>query len=186
MKSLQIKSLSVMLGSIMLAVLGTAYVNGQERAAPEPPTERSLSGQIRWKKSMGVPPKTPGSDVMAENICAQFYVAVTESSASSHEIVAYDNTLVAAKSVEPDYYLCRYEMKVPTNRNLYVRAGMGNVFMLPKPDRQPYHYTDSWIAEDGSRPVPPNGFSRVITPPYRPVVLTKKSTYVGYEMVYGK
>ena len=148
--------------------------------------ERTLSGKIRWKKSMGVLPKGPGSSQPAENICAQFYVAVNESTASSNELVAYDAALKAVTSVEPGYYVCNYEMKVPTNRNLVVTPGMGDVFRAAKPDRKPFHFADAWVAEDGTRPVPPSGFVRAISPPFRPVVLDKKNMYVGYEIFYNR
>src|SRR5207253_6357 len=94
---------------------------------------RTMTGRIRWKKDMGVLPKAPGAREPAEDICAQFFVVVTQPATGSGKPIQYDIALEAKpEPSKPDYFSCRFEMKVPSNVHLSVYPGMGNGLAWPK------------------------------------------------------
>jgi len=161
----------------------TAIVTSSAQSRPQ--EFQTLSGRIRWKKDMGVVPKAPGSNEPAENICSPFYVGVVMYSASDNSLVAYSDSLERGRD-EGDYYICRYTIeKVPAKINLTIMIGMGDVFSLPKPTRLPFHYTLSWMVQDGSKASPPRRFIRSFTQNNRQLAIgSTKGTYLGIDLIY--
>lgn len=171
----------------VLSICGMSDVRAQQRPpAPLPSVQRTLSGVIRWQKEMGVLPSAPGSTAPGTDICSPFYVAVTDLYSRPEEMVAHDNKLSVQSVVDPQYHVCRFEMHVPSNRNLRVMAGMGNVLSLPKPERQLFHYAEPWIAEGGARPAPYRRSIRTFAPNRRDVMLGAKGMYLRFELTYGR
>ncbi|MEP6787356.1 MAG: hypothetical protein ABJB40_02915, partial [Acidobacteriota bacterium] len=159
MLNLRRRILFTILSGFVLSACGVWSICAQ----PPPSEPRTLTGRIKWKKEMGLLPSAPGSHTTAENICAQFYVVVQL--AGSPGVIASDSTLAAKTNfTAPDEYDCRFEMTVPNNRDLVVTARMGDASLFLTPDWQPIHYTLPWIAEGGSRSVPPRGFIRTFVP----------------------
>ncbi len=145
---------------------------------------RTLTGRVRWKKDMGVLPKAPGVREAAENICAQFFVVVIRPATGSEKPIQYDIALEAKPEPnKPDYYSCLFEMKVPSNVNLSVYAGMGDGLAWPRSEKSLYHYVHPWI--DYGRPTRVRS-DRSFTPAKRDVILGGKGMYLTFELVYGQ
>jgi hypothetical protein len=182
MKSRKNRILFTIVSGIML-LAGGAGAFAQER--PEVNGDlRTLSGRIRWNKSMGVLPKMPRGLEPASNICAQFFVVVTQPSTRSEKPIQYDIALEdKPEASKPDYYSCAFEMKVPSNVRLVVQAGMGDGLAWPKTEKTLFHYVHPWIAS--GRPTRVRS-SRSFTPAKREVVLGKIGMYVTFELVYDQ
>jgi hypothetical protein len=143
---------------------------------------RTLTGRIRWNKSMGVLPKTPRSLTPADNICAQFFVVVTQPSTGSDKQIQYDIALDAKpESGKPDYYSCVFDMKVPSNVLLNVHAGMGDGLAWPNSPQSRAHYLNYWIVDGLTTKV---RSPRIFRPEKREVTLGNKGMYVSFELVY--
>jgi hypothetical protein len=143
---------------------------------------RTLTGRIRWNKAMGVLPKTPRSLTPADNICAQFFVVVTQPSTGSDKPIQYDIALEAKPEPGmPDYYSCVFEMKVPTNVLLNAYAGMGNGLAWPNSGQSLAHYVHSWIVDGLMTKVRSN---RIFKPAKREVRLGNKDMRITFELVY--
>ncbi len=139
---------------------------------------KTLSGRIRWKKAMGVLPKSPGSTEAADNICAQFFVVVMLP--GNEKPYQYDIALEDKPEVsKPDYYSCVFEMQVPNKVQLSVIAGMGDGLAWPNSAKSNFHYAHPWV--DAGRQVRGGGI-RSFTPAKREVMLGEKGMYITFEM----
>jgi hypothetical protein len=146
-----------------------------------------VEGQIRWKKEMGVLPNGPGNDYPVAHPCGFFNVAALD--AHSQKPVTYTDQvkLPFQKTEEEGYYVCRYSLAVPTDRDLYILATMGGLGLLPKEDRDPWLITNPWLG--GSRSTPPAGYERGFTGHkyinLRSRVTKKKVVWiVNFELIY--
>lgn len=173
MKDLRKRTALMMLVGIALISSGIVSIFGQEAEL------KSLSGRIRWKKSMGVLPKAPNSTEPAENICAQFYVVVL--GAGSDKPYQYDIALEEKpEPSKPDYYSCSFEMMVPNKSQWSVHPGMGNGLAWPRAEQSRFHYILPWV--DAGRPVRSTGY-RAFSPAKRDVILGNKGLYITFELV---
>lgn len=165
-----------------LLLLGGAVssANGQ---AEVPGELRTMTGRIRWKKEMGVLPKAPRFLEPAANICAQFFVVVTQPSTGSEKPIQYDIALDAKPEIgKPDYYSCAFEMKVPSSVRLTVYPGMGNGLAWPN-SKSRFHYVDHWVVSGHATPVrSPREFS----PAKKDVILGIKGMYLTFELAYAQ
>jgi hypothetical protein len=146
-----------------------------------------VQGQIRWRKEMGTVPMGPGHASAAIYPCSIFSVAALD--AKTQKPVTYTDQVASPfrKTEEGDYYVCRYALKVPPDRNLYMIATMGGVLLLPKEDDAPYLITGPWIG--GISPKPARGSQRGFTGQkfvnLRSRVTSKNVVWVvNFEMVY--
>lgn len=185
MKSKQKRTLLAILTFVLLAA--SAVLNVKAQPAP-PEVEgplKTLSGSIRWKKALGVLPKSPGSTQATDNICAHFYVVVTRSPFQSSKPIQYDIALEDKPELsKPDYYSCRFEMQVPSNVNLAVYPGMGDglAWRWDAPKSR-YHYYDAWIDVAAGRAVRSRGI-RGFQPENRVVVVGNKGLNIPFELLY--
>lgn len=181
MKDSRKQLLVTILGSIVLIVGGasSAYAQG----TPEVNGElRTLTGRIRWKKEMGVLPKKPRGLEPAENICAQFFVVVTQPSTGSEKPIQYDIALEAKPEMnKPDYFSCLFNMQVPSNVLLVVHAGMGDGIAWPNSGQSLAHYVNPWIVNGLTTKVRSR---RIFTPAKREVRLGNKGMLATFELVY--
>jgi hypothetical protein len=173
---------------ILFTILsGIMLIGGGALATYPQPLEangelRTLSGKIRWNKSMGVLPKTPRSLTPADNICAQFFVVVTQPSTGSDKPIQYDIALEAKpEASKPDYYSCAFEMKVPSNVLINVHAGMGDGLAWPNSPQSRAHYIHYWIVDGLSTKV---RSPRIFKPAKREVTLGNREMQVTFELVY--
>ena len=179
--------LLLILSSLVLLVSLTASASAQRRPNPfSPPFRRGyvVNGTIRWKKDMGVVPMGPGNSRAAVSPCDAFSVVATDP-ASGKAIVYTDQVTAPFQlSEEGDYYVCRYGLKVPPNRSLYMIATMGGILLLPKEDDSPMYLTDAWIG--GSRSKPPAGAHRTFTG-YQSLKLggIRTRAVVNFELIYA-
>jgi hypothetical protein len=179
------QTLFLILSSSLLLVSVTASAHAQNDRRPygRPDRTRSytVSGTIRWKKDYGVIPMGPGHSQAAVYPCAPFFVAALDS--STNKSVAYTDGLLTQAADQGDYYVCNYSLKVPSDRSLYIVAGMGGVLLLPNMDRSPHYTTAPWIG--GNRSRPPTGTERGFTG-YKYVTLSGRRTraFVSFEMLY--
>ena len=182
-KILRPLSLSV-LGFILL-VIGGVDADAQT-AAPPSDIVQTLTGRIVWRKSMGVPPSSPGGNTPAENICGSFWVALLINSGTPDSPAAYDNKLERGNDpFMPDYYVCNYSMRAAADRSLLIWVGMGDVFKLPKPAFLPIYYTEPWIDEQGNKQSPPIGRKRVFLQDQKEIRMGRsKGTYLKIELAY--
>jgi len=148
------QTLILVLSSILLLISVTVSTRAQEQGV--------VTGVIRWKTELGVAPMGPGNSKAAVDPCSIFYVAALD--ARSNNPVTYTDQVASPfqKSVvkydDGEFHVCRYSLKVPQERRLYIVAGMGGVLQLPKEDRSPMYITNAWIG--GSRSQPPAGWER--------------------------
>lgn len=182
MKMRYTKALLFAFGGLLL--VGSAAVTAMAQPTGYGRRERPLfvSGNIRWKKDMGIIPMGPGNKQAAPSPCGQFFVAGTEP-ASGKSISYTTSPLVFAE--EGDYYVCRYTMKAPANKTMYMVPGMGGVLLLPKMDTSAFYWTDPWIG--GSRNKPPAGAFRTFTG-FTYITLSARRTRgsANFEMIYGR
>ncbi|MEO6393063.1 MAG: hypothetical protein ABIP75_14540 [Pyrinomonadaceae bacterium] len=176
------KALLFVLGGLLL--IGSAAGTAQAQRFPYGGRERPtyVSGSIRWKKDLGIIPMGPGNKQAAPVPCGQFFVAGTEP--ASGKSIAY-TTNPFAFSEEGDYYVCRYAMKAPANKTMYMIPGMGGVLLLPKMDTSAFYWTDPWIG--GNRNKPPAGAFRTFTGFTYVTLSTRRPRGVAnFEMIYGR
>jgi hypothetical protein len=122
-----------------------------------------VEGEIRWVNRFGVVPAGPGDSKPAAAPCSIFSVVALD--ARTKQPVAYTNQVASPfrfSFFQSVTYVCRYSLKVPEDRDLYIIAAMGNVQLLPKTDRNPYLITGPWIA-NGWTNQPPAGSERGFT-----------------------
>lgn len=174
---------------VVLMVVAIPLAQAQET----PPTHRTLSGEIRWKKSLGLPANFDGSKPL-EITCQPFYVLVLDP-AQDDKPYWFANVLVRGRDGE-DFYRCKYEIiNVPTNKRLKVVVGMGDPFTKPFGNTKPHWYRDKWWVE-GRKPEEvnqqvqlaiPYGFQvgRLFDPNEKFVTLTKKNMWLSFELIGG-
>lgn len=185
MTNRQKRMLLVIFTGLMMFAGGamTAY------AQPAPPEVegplRTLTGRIRWPKSMGVMPKSPGSQEPLDNICSQFFVVVRRMSSDSQKPIQYDIALEdKPEPSKPDYYSCLFDMKVPSNVSLAVYPGMGDgLAWRPDAPKYRHHYQLPWIDVTTGRFVRKSG-SRTWKPENRVVVVSGSGLNIPFELVY--
>ncbi|MEO6655107.1 MAG: hypothetical protein ABIO36_03415, partial [Pyrinomonadaceae bacterium] len=157
-----------------------AQESGQATARAIPPFQK-LTGAIRWSKEMGVPP--------TEYRCAAFHVVVLDPE-KNNKPVWFANVLTPGRD-EPEFYTCKYEITLPTNKRLLVRAGLGDVFGTPSGalTRDPWERPGLSKTEEGPRggfPLPQGTYlARVFKPAEMYVTLGIKGTYLKFEMFFG-
>ncbi len=105
-----------------------------------------VEGEITWVNRFGVVPARPGDSKPSTTPCAIFSVVALD--ARSKRPVAYTDQ--GASPFQFSFpqgvtYVCKYSLKVPEDRDLYIMATMGSVLQLPKTDPDPYLITDPWI-----------------------------------------
>lgn len=168
------RTLLLLLSSLLLLISVTASVRAQEG---------TVVGTIRYRKEMGVSPAGPGNSRPRTDLCDVFSVAALDS--RTNKLVAYMDKVASpfSRADTGDYYVCRYRMKVPLNRSLYVIAHFGGVLLLPQENREPYNITDAWIG--GSRSKPPAGYERGFTgQKYVTLNPLRRRAVVSFEMIY--
>ncbi len=163
---------TILCGILLFAgTVGASYAQESEL--------KTLTGRIRWKKAMGLLPKTPAVKEPAANICAQFFVVVI--APGSEKPYQYDIALEAKpEPSKPDYYSCVFEMQVRNNVQLSVHPGMGNGLAWPNVPEYRQFYTLPWV--DAGQWVRRSG-RRVFTPAKREVKLGNKGMYITFELV---
>lgn len=179
--------LLLILSNLALLVSVTASASAQRRPNRFPPFSRRgyfVNGTIRWKKDMGVVPMGPGNSRAAVYPCSAFSVVATDP--GSGKAIVYTDQVASPFQLteEGDYYVCRYSLKVPPDRNLYMIATMGGVLLLPKEDDSPMYLTDAWIG--GNRSKPPARAHRTFTG-YQSLRLGgfRSRAAVNFELIYA-
>lgn len=179
MKSNNYRIKFAVLCGILLLSGGISSVIGQ---AEVPGELRTLLGRINYKKTMGVMSKTPRGIVPTDNVCAQFFVVVTQPSTGSQKPIQYDIALEDKPAPsKPDYYSCAFEMKVPSNVLLNVYAGMGNGLTWPNFERLAIYYNYGWLGDGRAGQV---RAPRTFKPEKRDVRLGNKGIYITFELGY--
>jgi hypothetical protein len=175
--------------SLLLVVAASSRAQAQETS--EGPTRRTLIGEIRWAKTIGLPPRFDGKKPL-DNICEPFYVLVVDPE-QDDKVFWFANLLQKGRD-NPDFYRCKYEIiNVPTNKRLKVIVGMGDP-EKPFGNYRPHWYRDDWVDEDGKKtgdqanPLPiPGGFTMqlVFAPREKFVTLTNKDMWLPFELTFG-
>lgn len=168
-----IQTLLLISSTLLLLVSATASASGQ-----------NVSGTIRWRKDFGVVPMGPGHSQAAVNPCSIFSVAALDVRNNSRAAAYTDQIASPFRYVDGgDYNICRYTLRVPERKSLYITATMGGVLLLPKEDRSPYLITGPWIG--GGRSKPPAGYERGFTGhQYVTLYRSRQRVIVNFEMVY--
>jgi len=121
----------------------------------------AVNGKIRWKKAYGVVPVTSDLQSSLDNQCISFYVAALDP--RTNQPLRGDHSQMFKADDEGDYHVCRYTLKLPSNIQVRVIAGMGGDGLLPNPDPNPLFLTRAWIGGDPSQSKPPTGGMRAFT-----------------------
>lgn len=172
------------LSEASISVAGQGPATGPVRAIKAQRTAPStVTGTIRWSKTYGIIPIGPGLSQPAPSPCGQFYVAATVPSTGKAVVTTSETTF--DRYYDPNYYVCKYSLKVPTGTPLYMIAGLGGTLLLPKIDETPIFLTDAWIG--GSYNKPPNGAFRTFTGNQSiNLNASKPSAVVNFEMTYAR
>lgn len=148
---------------LVLLVFVTASPRARSNPNPTSPVLFEIKGQIRWKKALGLIPIGPGKILASNSACSPFFIVVYEynknfDSSDLSKIIAHSSRSTSQPTEQEEYYVCDYSIQVPPDKSMFVRAGMGDVDLLPKMSREPYYLTDPWIRGTNSRP--PAGWER--------------------------
>jgi len=168
--------------------------NATRLATPVPAAQTDLqpmwavNGMIRWRKDYGVVPVGPRLTESMNNRCISFYVAALDP--RTNQPLRGDHSQVWKGEDYQDhygrpYYVCRYALKLPANRQVRVIASMGSDGLLPATDPNPLFLTKHWIG--GARDAaPPAGSMRTFTGS-RYVTLDQKNprATVDFELIYA-
>ena len=153
----------------------------------DPGAYQTLSGKIRWKKSLGVVPASRGSSNKHDSPCSIFWIAAMDPE-QRFKVIGSFNALQPGID-EPDYYVCKYSLRLPVNRRMMIRAGMGSdcLFALPGNVISNYYYNNDWIGDYSEERRKGWGTYRAITRSFAPgnpyVTLSKgKGTYLKFEL----
>ncbi len=179
------RTLPLVLSVLLLLVFVTASPRVRSNPNPAQPVTGQISGQIRWKKDMGLIPISPGNNQASTSACSAFFIYGATLSVGDPEgskIVAYSPGSTSQPKEQGEYYVCNYSMQVPVDAGVFVLPGMGDVGLLPKMSRQSYYWTDQWIGGTNSRPPVgmKRGFIKVIA--YRQP--GSKPIFFRFEMIY--
>jgi hypothetical protein len=142
--------------TVILVVAPSAFA--QESYSVQASESKSLSGQIRWPKSYGRDPRKLKEN---NNPCPSFTVQALDPETG---------VKVTAKGSDggerDDYYFCRYEMMVPTNRRLTMSGRLT--------DRA----YSAYAPEDFTKP------KWYVTPSAKYVTLDKKAMWLTFQLKY--
>jgi hypothetical protein len=144
----------------------------------------AVNGKIRWKKAYGVVPVSTSLENSMDNRCISFYVAALDPATNAP--LRGDHSQMWKGEDEGDYYVCRYTLKLPQNRQVRVIASMGGDGLLPKTDPNPLFNTRQWIGGSPSQSRPPQGAVRAFTGS-RYVMLDRRTprASVDFELFYA-
>ena len=144
----------------------------------------AVNGKIRWKKAYGVVPVSTSLENSMDNRCISFYVAALDPATNAP--LRGDHSQMWKGEDEGDYYVCRYTLKLPPNRQVRVIASMGGDALLPKTDPNPLFNTRQWIGGNPSQSRPPQGAVRAFTGS-RYVMLDRRTprASVDFELFYA-
>ena len=180
MKQTALRLLSVF-SVLLLLVLVTASPRARSNPNPVTPVPGEITGQIRWKKEMGLIPMGPGHKEAAILPCLAFYVAALDP--RSNKLVALSDGPLPDLKEQGEYYICTYTLRVPLDTNVYLIAGMGGTLKLPEMDTFSYYWKDPWIG--GTRSQPPAGTQRGFTGyTYAKRPAGSKTLFVRFDMIY--
>jgi hypothetical protein len=174
------KTVLLLFAGSLLFLAGTEAARAQRFPRPLREQPYFISGTIRWKKDMGIIPAGPAVQQAAASPCGQFFVAATDP--GSGKGIAYSSGMTQQPD-EGDYHVCSYSFRAPSNRSLYMIAGMGGVLLLPQMDESAYYWTGPWIG--GSRNRPPGGALRGFTG-YKYITLggLRRRGVANFELLY--
>lgn len=196
MKKKMLKLLLLVAGSFLLIVAATPQAQAQEsgEVTAGAPTRRKLVGEIRWKKTLGLPPSP--DDKPLENICQPFYVLVVDPE-QEDKLIWFANVLWRGRD-SAEYYSCKYEViSLPPNKPLKVIVGMGDPAAKPYGNSTPHWYRDKWVPEGGlkpedkdslnSYPLPANVELRIVFSPASKLLTftSSKDMWLRFELAYG-
>jgi len=153
-------------------------------AAPDYQPMWAVNGKIRWKKEYGVAPINVRIQESINNRCISFYVAALDP--RTNQPLRGDHSQMWKADDEGDYYVCRYALKLPANRQVRVIASMGGDGLLPQVDPNPLFTTRAWIGGNASQSRPPQGGMRAFTGS-KYVTLDRRTTRasVDFELYYA-
>lgn len=154
-------------------------------AAPDYQPLWAVNGKIRWKKEYGVAPISSSLQDSINNRCISFYVAALDPATNAP--LRGDHSQIWKADDEGDYYVCRYALKLPANRQVRVIASMGGDGLLPQVDPNPLFTTRGWIGGNPSQSRPPQGAMRAFTGS-KYVTLDRRTTRasVDFELYYAQ
>lgn len=144
----------------------------------------AVNGKIRWKKAYGVVPVNSNLANSIENRCISFYVAALDP--ATNEPLRGDHSQMWKGDDEGEYYVCRYTLKLPQNRQVRVIASMGGDGLLPKTDPNPLFNTRAWVGGNPAQSRPPQGAVRSFTGS-KYVTLDRRTprASVDFELIYA-
>jgi hypothetical protein len=157
-------------------------------AQPDMQPMWAVNGMIRWRQDYGVVPVSVSLRESMNNRCISFYVAALDP--RTNQPLRGDHSQMWKGEEYRDhygrtYYVCRYALKLPANRQVRVIASMGGDGLLPATDPNPLFLTNRWIG--GARDAaPPAGSMRTFTGS-RYVTLDQKNprATVDFELIYA-
>ena len=142
------------------------------------PTLRKLIGAVTWSKEMGVPP--------TDSLCGAFNVSVYDAD-NLNKPVWFANVLTPGRD-DPQYYICRYEITLPTNKRLLVTAGFGEPFSS---QNDPAFLSRAWQGEPNDAEQirrehvakeQAETYRREFTPAKPHITLVNKDVYLKFEL----
>lgn len=175
------------------AIDGVAQVSGSSTArAAMPAGYNMLTGEIKWKRTFGLPPAKPGGTTLPADVCQVFHILALEPDDSAF-ITA--GRLTRGRDDEL-YYRCKYEMPVPHSRRIVIRPGLGSIDKYKEVSE---YYRTQWIGGpkdySGGNVTVPNlsggpdyrvyipGFLLEFDRPYKYVTVGPvKASYLAFEL----
>ena len=157
-------------------------------APPDMQPMWAVNGMIRWRKDYGVVPVGPRLTESMNNRCVSFYVAALDPRTNQPLRGDHSQVWKGEEYQDPSgrpYYVCRYALKLPANRQVRVIASMGGDGLLPNVDPNPLFLTKHWIG--GARDAaPPAGSMRTFTGS-KYVTLDQRNprATVDFELIYA-
>lgn len=155
------KALSLAFTSFLVVAFATIGVRAQESggAITGAAGSENLTGEIRWKKVVGLPPADASGSVPLQNICQPFSVVILEGGS----VISSDTQLKPGR-YDGEYYRCKYKLFAPRNKQIAVRAAMSDEY-----------YRNAWFGGQALLPAHPGGIqelpgvggkSRIYVPPF--------------------
>ena len=117
-------------------------------AQPDMQPMWAVNGMIRWPKDYGVIPVSASLVESMNYRCISFYVAALDPRTNQPLRGDHSQVWKADEYRDPSgrpYYVCRYALKLPANRQVRVIASMGGDGLLPSADPNPLYLTNRWI-----------------------------------------
>lgn len=158
-------------------------------ATPDYQPMNAVNGTIRWLKDYGVAPISQSLETSMSERCVSFYVAISDPRTGQPIPGEYRQMWSGddfRDSAGRSYYTCRYTLKVPTNRQVRVFAGLGSEALLPNVDPNPLFSTTPWIGGVAAKSRPPAGSMRGFSGS-KYVTLSQASprATVDFEMIFA-